>query len=36
MLEAVFLEGVDEIKVSGLTQWDRGQVISITYPGLAG
>ena len=34
MLHAVFTAGVDEIEVSGLTQWDRGQVISITYPGI--
>lgn len=25
MLEAVFITGVDEITVTGLTQWDRGQ-----------
>lgn len=34
MLEAVFITGVDEITVSGLTQWDRGQAINITCPDL--
>lgn len=34
MLEAIFISGVDEIKVSGLTQWDRGQVVQITCPDL--
>lgn len=34
MLEAVFTANVDEIKVSGLTQWDRGQMLQITCPDL--
>lgn len=34
MLEAIFISGVDEIKVSGLYQWDRGQVLRITCPNL--
>lgn len=33
MLEAIFTTGIDEIEVSGLTQWDRGQKINITIPG---
>ncbi len=32
MLEAKFTSGVDEIEVSGLTQWDRGQVLNLTVP----
>lgn len=34
MLEAVFITGVDEITVTGLAQWDRGQVLKITYPSI--
>lgn len=34
MLEAIFITGVDEIKVSGLCQWDRGQMLRITCPDL--
>lgn len=34
MLDAVFTASVDEIKVSGLTQWDRGQMLKITCPDL--
>lgn len=34
MLEAVFPASVDEIKVSGLTQWDRGQMLQIVCPDL--
>lgn len=34
MLEAVFTANVDEIKVGGLTQWDRGQLLQISCPGL--
>ena len=30
MLEAIFTKGIDEIEVSGLFQWDRGQKINIT------
>lgn len=33
MFEAIFTTGVDEIEISGLTQWDRGQKINITIPG---
>lgn len=29
MLEAIFAPGIDEIKVIGLTQWDKGQRLSI-------
>ena len=34
MLEAVFITGVDEITVTGLAQWDRGQMLRITYPSI--
>ena len=34
MLEAIFTKGVDEIEVSGLTQWDRGQKLNITADDL--
>lgn len=34
MLEALFITGVDDITVSGLTQWDRGQMVQITCPDL--
>ncbi len=34
MLEAIFVSGVNEIKVSGLFQWDRGQMLRITCPDL--
>ncbi len=34
MLEAIFTSGIDEITVSGLTQWDRGQIISVTCPDI--
>ena len=34
MLEAVLTANVDEIKVSGLTQWDRGQMLKIVCPDL--
>lgn len=34
MLEAIFVSGVDEIKISGLTQWDRGQMVQIICPDL--
>lgn len=34
MLEAIFLSGINEIKVSGLYQWDRGQMLQITCPDL--
>lgn len=34
MLEAIFISGIDEIKISGLTQWDRGQMVQIICPDL--
>ena len=34
MLEALFVSGINEIKVSGLYQWDRGQMLQITCPDL--
>lgn len=34
MLEAIFTTGVDEITVSGLTQWDRGQILRVSYPDM--
>lgn len=34
MLEAIFTAGINEIKVSGLTQWDRGQKITVNCPDI--
>ena len=34
MLEAIFTAGINEIKVSGLTQWDKGQKITVTCPDI--
>ena len=34
MLEAVFTANIEEIKISGLTQWDRGQMLRISCPDL--
>lgn len=34
MLEAIFTTNVEAIKVGGLTQWDKGQVISVICPDI--
>ncbi len=34
MLKAVFIDGIDEITVNGLTQWDTGQKLEITLDDL--
>lgn len=34
MLKAIFTDGVDEITVHGLTQWDKGQTLQITHSSL--
>lgn len=34
MLKAIFTDGVDEITVHGLTQWDKGQKLQITISSL--
>lgn len=34
MIKAVFTAKVDEIKIRGLMQWDRGQMLEITCPDL--
>lgn len=34
MLEAIFPAGVDEIEVNGLTQWDKGQILRVSFPDM--
>lgn len=34
MLEAIFTDGIEEVTVSGLTQWDVGQELKITHSSL--
>ncbi len=34
MLEAILTANIEEIKISGLTQWDRGQMLRIICPDL--
>lgn len=34
MLKAIFMDGIDEITIHGLTQWDRGQKLQIVLSSL--
>ena len=34
MLEAIFPAGINEITVEGLTQWDRGQILRVSFPDM--